>query len=105
MLKPNVSAQLMSQMGMGRPGGMASRASQSVSPSTGSKFAAMQSTLLKGQKPDPKKTGAGKPGRQFFTKAAGGDAGGLKKVRGTITPAKGPVMAAQASKQSGKTRR
>lgn len=101
-LKPSVSAQLMSQMGMARSGGIASRGSNSAMSSKGSGFAAMENALLKGPKPNPKKMAAGKPGRQFFTKSAGGDQSGLKKVKGAVSSSKGPVMSAQSSKQFGK---
>lgn len=76
MLKPSVSSQLMSQTGMGRLGGMKSAMSTPASKGKGGTFATLENSLLKkGVKSpgDAKKVTAGKPGRQFFTKASGGD--------------------------------
>ncbi|SRR5216684_5018580 len=87
MNKPNIPTQLASQMGMGRPGGMMSKASRPVmGGSPGKGFAALESALLKGPKPNPKSVAKGKAGRQFFTKAAGGDeTDSVMKVPGTVT--------------------
>lgn len=73
LAKPQVNSQLMSSMGMGRLGGASSKASTPVPASTGKGFAAMEQTLLKAGAKNPKAVTKGKPGRQFFTKAAGGD--------------------------------
>lgn len=86
MKKPNIQSQLASQIGMGRPGGMMSRMAPPVKSTKGSNFAAMEATLLKGKRPDPKKLASGKAGRQFFVKAAGGDsASGVAKVPGSYS--------------------
>lgn len=103
MLKPKVSAQLMSQTGLGRPGAMASRGSKPVQSSKGSKFAALQNALLKRGVQTPslaKKVSAGKPGRQFFVKAAGGDSAlGTPKSDSTPKPAMGWTMRTMQKKQ------
>jgi hypothetical protein len=81
MKKPLIVSQLSSQMGMGRPGGAASKGSMpSVMKSSGSAFAAMENTLLKGATPNPKSMAGGGSGRQFYTKAAGGDGVKLPKA-------------------------
>lgn len=87
MMKPNIAAQLGSQMGMGRPGGMTSKVSTPVMGGTpGKGFAALENALLKGPKPNPKKLAKGKAGRQFFNQAAGGDeTDNTMKVPGTVT--------------------
>lgn len=71
--KPQVNSQLMSSMGMARIGGAASKASTPVPATPGRGFAAMEQALLKSGNAKPKSVTAGKPGRQFFTKNAGGD--------------------------------
>jgi len=76
MIKPKVSSQLMTQMGLGRPGGMKSAASTPAKKGKGGNFAALENALLKkGVKTpsDAKRVTAGQPGRQFFTKSSGGD--------------------------------
>jgi len=55
LAKPNIASQLMSQVGMGRPGGSMSRGSKPIKGSTGRTFAAMENALLKGGKASPKK--------------------------------------------------
>jgi hypothetical protein len=75
-LKPQVASQLMSQMGLGRTGGAASKGSTPVSKSKGANFSALENALLKKgvKKPaDAKKVSGGGPGRQFFNQASGGD--------------------------------
>lgn len=62
MRKPNIAHQLLTQTGMGRPGGMASQTSTKVPATKGSGFVAMEAALLKAGK--GKKT-VGTPGKQF----------------------------------------
>lgn len=68
--KPSIAAQLMSQVGMGRPGGMASRMAPKIKPDRGSNFTAMTNALLKARRPNIKKL-APKAGKQFNTQLAG----------------------------------
>lgn len=79
MQKPKVTSQLTSNAGMGRLGGATSRGSTPVRGSQGSGFAAMEGALLKsGVKTtaQAKRVTGGGVGRQFGTKAAGGDVKG-----------------------------
>jgi hypothetical protein len=70
MPKPNMMAQLQSQVGLGRPGGIASRGSSPVGSTPGGKFSAMENAMLKKLKPNPAKLAMGKKTRQFKTVAA-----------------------------------
>ena len=85
-VKPNVAAQLNMQTGLGRPGGMMSKASSpNVMQSTkGAKFSAMQNSLIKGLTPDPKSMSGGNSGRQFYTQATGGDTKPPKMMKSKI---------------------
>lgn len=67
---PNMTSQLMTQQGMGRPGGSASRGSTPVPSSVGSGFAALEAGLLKKKKPPVKKLAPGSTARQFQKTAA-----------------------------------
>lgn len=104
MLKPSVSSQLMSQTGMGRPGGMASRGAQPKVSSRGSGFAAMENALLKGGIKTPvqaKKAAGGGPGRQFGTKASGGDVAGSKPFSNAKVSANPTIFASLMKNQYG----
>ena len=81
-LKPTGKAQLTAQTGLGRQGGISSKMSKPpvMKGTPGAGFAAMENALLKGPKPDPAAMSGGGAGRQFFTKAAGGDVSGLAKM-------------------------
>ena len=80
-VKANIVSQLENQSGLGRQGGAASKGSvPNIMKGTGSGFAAMENTLLKGVAPDPKSLAGGGSGRQFYTKASGGDAVGIKPI-------------------------
>jgi hypothetical protein len=92
MLKPKVSSQLMGQTGMARPGGMASRGSQSAMSSKGSGFAAMENMLLKLKRPNPKQLAPGSRGPQFSTQAGGSQKAGRTKAGLSATPVQGSVM-------------
>src|SRR5215469_12751764 len=98
--QPNLSTQLMSQSGMSMPGGMKSQMSKQPVSGRGKGFAAMENALLKSGKPNPKKVTAGKPGRQFFNQAAGGDATGLPKTRTTIHASPSKVLTALARRRA-----
>lgn len=104
MMKPNVSAQLMSQVGLGRPGGMASRATKPAVKSRGSGFAAMENALLKGGVKTPaqaKKVTSGGPARHFNTQASGGDIVGSKPFSNKATPANPTIFANLMKNQYG----
>jgi len=100
MVKPQVAAQLMSSMGMARLGGASSKASsKQVNKGQGSQFASMEAALLKNGVKNPmqaKKATAGKPGRQFMTKAAGGDSS-LGKPKSDVKISAQPGSALQAA--------
>lgn len=90
MLKPQVSAQLMSQTGMGRPGGAASRGSNSAPGGKGKGWASMENALLKKKQPNPKGLAAQKkPARQYFTNVSGGSGG--NKPSSDSTPTSSPT--------------
>jgi len=90
VLKPSVSSQLMSQTGMGRPGGAASRGSSSAPASKGKGWASMENALLKKKQPNPKGLAAQKkPARQYFTDVAGGSGG--NKPTSDSTPTTSPT--------------
>ena len=95
-MKPNVTSQLSRPMGLTRLGGMASRGSTAVPPSKGKLFAGLETQLLKGKAPNPKRMAMGKPGRQYSEESGGIQPSSDKKI-----PAgpKGPVMRAQKAKQ------
>lgn len=109
MIKPNVAAQLMSQTGMGRPGGMASRGSASVSKGKGGGFAAMEQALLKSgvkNTAQAKKVTAGSPARQFNTKASGGDVSSPKPFSNVgISSSPTKALSDLATRQYGKVTR
>ena len=104
-LKPAVASQLMSQMGLGRPGGAASRGSTPLKKEKGANFSALENALLKKgvKKPgDAKKVTAGQPGRQFFVKAAGGDSTlGKPKSDKKISSQPGTALQAAWSRNHG----
>ena len=105
-LNANVRSQLASQMGLGRPGGAASRGSNPASSTKGSNFAALENALLKKgvKKPaDAKKVTAGKPGRQFFNQASGGDSALSKPSSDKAIKSQpgGPLQGAWARNYSG----
>lgn len=104
MLKPSVSSQLMSQTGMGRPGGTASRGSSPAVKSKGSGFAAMENALLKSGVKTPaqaKRVTGGGPGRQFGTVAAGGNVSGSKPFSDTSIKANPSILAVLSANQYG----
>ena len=74
MKKPNIMTQLSAQSGLGRPGGMMSKASTPVPASTGRGFAAMENAMSKQLAPNPTKMTKGMKTRQF-KKGAGENTG------------------------------
>lgn len=104
MIKPNVSSQLMSQTGMGRPGGAASRGVKPAVKSKGSGFAAMENALLKSGVKTPvqaKKVTAGPPARHFNTQASGGDITGSKPFSNVKISANPTIFASLMKNQVG----
>ena len=104
MLKPSVSSQLMSQTGMGRPGGAASRATKTPVKSRGAGFAAMENALLKGGVKTPaqaKSVTGGGSSRQFNTKASGGDVKGSKPFSDLAIKPNPSILAVLSSNQYG----
>jgi len=65
MPKPNIMAQLQAQVGLGRPGGAASRGSSPLASTPGGKFSGMENAMLKKMKPNPTKLAMGKKTKQF----------------------------------------
>jgi len=82
MRKPEIETQLPADKGLARLGGAESAGSTRLDPTKGSNFGAMQSALLQGLKPDPKKlSGNPKSPRQFAPSMPGGNANGGKSLR------------------------
>jgi hypothetical protein len=73
---------------LARPGGASSKASTTIAPDGGSRLSGMRSLLLKGLDPDVKKLAGGGSGRQFYTKASGGDLGKGKPKLGSVKKVK-----------------
>lgn len=99
-----IKSQLSSNSGMGRLGGAASRGSTPVRGSKGSAFASMEQGLLKNGIKNPgqaKRATGGGPGRQFGTKAAGGDVKGNTPSSNKSFSSNPTILASLASKQYG----
>lgn len=103
-MKPKVVSQLTNNSGMGRLGGAASRGSTPVRGSQGSSFAAMEGGLLKSGVKTPaqaKKVTGGGAGRQFGTKAAGGDVKGALPSSNKQISAAPTILASLMKNQMG----
>ena len=88
-----IRSQLATNNGMSRMGGAASRGSKAIGGSKGRSFAAMENALLKGGIKSPaqaKRAAKGQPGRQFMTKASGGDMS-LSKPRSDVAIKSNPT--------------
>ena len=86
MKKPEINAQLPQPRSLDRTGGSASQGSDDIPDDLGSQHVQRESRELQSLDPDPVKLADGKPGRQFFNQASGGDKKGLPQTPGKVTP-------------------